>query len=717
MDNTIELLRKAKKESGMTLKEVADASGISLGTVNKLFSGGINSVKTETAEKLGKALGINLSRLIEYKEHRAEMPFNSYGFIKCGAYTNEVKVGDVEYNVNTTIELIKKANRSGVLLAVFPELNLTSYTSGDLVYQNILLNSALDGLQQVIESTRGRDMLVFVGLPVRVEGRIYNCAAAVCKGRLLAVIPKRNLPNYNEFYEKRYFAPAPDKVFNITLCGFTVPFGYKIVFTNTIIPEMKVACELCEDIWVPDSPSVSHSYAGANIIVNLSSSNETAGKYRYRRQMVSMQSSKCLCGYVYADSGFGESTSDTVFAGHNLIYEAGRKLDESNLFGDGIAVSDIDCSFLEFERSKKFPSKPIPEDYTYVKFEVGTSNFKLQRRFSKTPFIPSDKPSLNDRCDNILQIQSHALLKRIKHVNPNKLVLGISGGLDSTLAMLVCVRALALADKKPGDLVAISMPCFGTTSRTRNNAKLLSQALGVTFKEIDISQSVLKHFEDIEQNPNVNDVTFENSQARERTQVLMDYACKIGGFVIGTGDLSESALGWATYNGDHMSMYNVNATVPKTLAKCLVRYEADKCGGQVKEILLDIIDTPISPELIPSENDKITQPTEAIVGPYILNDFFLYYFVKHGFAPSKVYYIAKHTFLGDYKKEEIAKWLELFIKRFFKAQFKRSCCPDGIKSGALGLSPRGDWRMPSDASYSLWLEDLKTAVQEDIKKD
>lgn len=717
MDNTIELLRRAKKESGMTLKQVSEVSGVSLGTCNKLFSGGLNSIKTETAEKLGKTLGVNLSKLMEYKDRTIEKLFDNYGFIKCGAFTNEVKVGDVDYNTKTTIEIIKKANRNGVVLAVFPELNLTSYTVGDLVYQNTLLDSALDGLQQIIDSTRGRDMLVFVGLPVRVNGRIYNCAAAVSKGRLLAVIPKRNLPNYNEFYEKRYFAPAPDKVFNITLCGFTVPFGYKIVFTNTLVPEMKVACEICEDIWVPDSPSVSHSYAGANIIVNLSSSNETAGKYHYRRQLVSMQSSKCLCGYIYADSGFGESTSDVVFSGHNIIYEAGRKLDESPLFGDGIAISDIDCSFLEFERSKKFLSKSIPEDYTYVKFEVGTSVFKLQRHFSKTPFIPSDKPSLNDRCENILQIQSHALLKRIKHVNPQKLVLGVSGGLDSTLAMLVCVRALALADRKPSDLVAISMPCFGTTSRTRNNAKSLSKALGVTFKEIDISESVLKHFEDIGQNKKVSDVTFENSQARERTQILMDYACKVGGFVVGTGDLSESALGWATYNGDHMSMYNVNATVPKTLAKCIVQYEGDKCGGLVKEILLDVIDTPISPELIPAKDDQITQPTEAVVGPYILNDFFLYYFVKHGFSPSKVYYIAKHTFLGDYKKEEIAKWLELFIKRFFNSQFKRSCCPDGIKSGALGLSSRGDWRMPSDATCAVWLEDLKAAVEKDAAKN
>lgn len=712
MDKTIEALKRARKEKGLTLKEVSERSGISAGTVNKIFSGGIKSLKTQTAERLANVLDVDLSRIDgEVAEEKPRE--RGYGFVKCAALTSEVKPGDVDFNVEKTIELLNKAREKGVMLAVFPELNLTGYTVGDLVYQDALIFGAEEGLKRVIRATADKNMLVFVGLPARIDGRIYNCAAAVCRGKLLALVAKCNLPNYNEFSERRYYSSAPECNKTVNYAGFSVPFGYKIVFRNELMPEMRVACEICEDIWVPNSPSVEHAFAGANVVVNLSASNESAGKQNYRRQMVSMQSSKCLCTYVYCSSGFGESTTDVVFGGHNLIYEAGRLIAESEPFGKGVAIGDCDCSFLDFERSKKFTKPHTVENYTFVPFAVSPDGLKIERKYSRTPFVPEEKDRLKERCADVLNIQTYGLLKRVRTVMPEKLVLGLSGGLDSTLALLACVRLMKLEKRPLTDIVTVSMPCFGTTTRTRNNARALAEALGVTFIEIDITQSVKKHFEDIGHDGVTPDLTYENAQARERTQVLMDYAGRVGGFVVGTGDMSEAALGWSTYNGDHMSMYNVNCGVPKTLVQAIVRSEAEK-GGKVGKILLDIADTPISPELAPAVDGENSQTTEGTIGPYVLHDFYLYYCIKHGFAPSKVYFLAKRVFEGEFSKEEIARTLEIFIKRFFAAQFKRSCVPDGVKTGALSLSPRGDWHMPSDASRNLWLQDLKRAADADI---
>ena len=713
MDKTIDALRRIRKEKGLTLKEVTELTGMSAGTVNKIFSGGIKSIKTKTAETLANALGVSLAELDVQPQAPAthESKKRCYGYAKCAALTNEVSVGDVDFNVKTTIALIEKAYKKGVTLAVFPELSLTGYTVGDLIYQDVLLRAAENGLKSVVSATANKNLLVFVGLPVKVDGRIYNCAAAAANGKLLAIYAKRNLPNYNEFYEKRYFSPAPDVTKNIDFCGFNVPFGYKIILKNTLMPEMKVSCEICEDIWVPDSPSVSHALAGSTVIVNLSASNESAGKENYRRQMVSMQSSKCLCAYIYCSSGFGESTTDVVFGGHDIIYEAGRLLGESIPFAGGEAYGDVDCAFLEYERSKKF-TKPFDDaGYTYVDYACSPDAFKLERKYTRTPFVPEERARLIERCEDVMNIQSYGLLKRIKTVNPKKLVLGLSGGLDSTLAMLVCVNALKLANRPTSDLVCITMPCFGTSERTHNNAIALTKAFGTELIEVNIAKSVVSHFEDIGHDGKTVDLTYENAQARERTQVLMDYACKVGGFVVGTGDMSEAALGWSTYNGDHMSMYNVNCGVPKTLVKAMVSYFAAKIGGEVAGVLKDIVATPVSPELKPAEGGAV-QSTEASVGPYVLNDFFLYHMIKHGIMPSKAYYIAKHVFAKEYSEKVIAQTLEGFIKRFFASQYKRSCVPDGVKTGSLCLSPRGDWRMPSDASRNIWLADLYSVLSE-----
>ena len=710
MNDIIEILKKARKQQGITLKELSEKSGVSLGTVNKLFSGGIASVKVTTANKLASVLGVSISENLS-SEQKTVKPVDNYGFIKCAALTNEVKVCDVEFNAKTTVELVKKAAKEGVSLAVFPELNIPAYTAGDLMSQDLLVRSCLTALESIANQTKHINMLFFVGMPFRVFSRMYNCAVAVCKGEILAIIPKKNLPNYNEFCERRHFCEPEEFVTFVDLFGKKVPFGYKIILQNTLMPEMKVACEICEDLWVPDSPSVSHALNGATIVVNLSTSNESASKENYRRSMVAMHASKCLCAYLYASSGKGESTTDVVFGGHNIINEAGRLIAESKPFEGGYAIGDIDCSFMEFERSKKFKYRRDDDGYTFVDFKLETGDFKLERKFAKTPFVPEDLQVRKERCEMVLNIQAHALCKRIEHTNTKKLVLGVSGGLDSTLAMLVCERALKLAGKKPEDLIAITMPCFGTSNRTYNNAIVLSKELKSTFVEIDIKESVLKHFEALGHDPSVTDVVYENSQARERTQVLMDYANKVGGLVVGTGDMSELALGWATYNGDHMSMYSVNSSVPKTMVKAIVIHEGEKRGGVLGKTLLDIADTPISPELMPSNKGEQTQPTEDFVGPYELNDFYLYYLIKHGFAPSKVFYIACHAFKDLYSKETVYKWLRSFIRRFFTQQFKRSCQPDGVKTGALCLSPRGDWKMPSDASYALWMSDLD-AVKE-----
>lgn len=717
---SIERLKLAKKKSKITLKEISEGSGVSLGTVNKLFSGGIKSIKTETYIKIAQVLGITGGVNDELcGEARTEargalaqkISATDYGFIRCAAYSSEVRVADVDYNVNNIIKHIAEADEAGASLVVFPELCVTSYSAGDLLYNDTLLNAAERGLLKIAKSTEELELLAIVGLPMRVLGRVYNCAAAVCKGEVLGVVPKVNLPNYNEFYEKRVFCEGERAVKYINLFGKSVPFGANIIFENSQNKNMRVACEICEDIWVPDSPSVEHALAGAVIIANLSASNESAGKADYRRAMVSMASSKQLCAYIYASCGRGESTGDVVFGGHDMIYEAGRPLCESLPFGEGKALADVDCSFLQFERGKKFHSRFNAEGYVTVSFSV-KRQISLIREYSKTPFVPQSKERLFSRVQEVFAIQTAGLARRVEHVGAKKLVIGVSGGLDSTLALLVCVEALKKLGRPASDVLAVTMPCFGTSARTKNNALALAEELGCEVKEINIKNSVLSHFCDIGQDESVTDVTYENAQARERTQVLMDLANKTNGFVVGTGDMSELALGWCTYGGDHLSMYGVNAGVPKTLIQRAVVVLGEPYGKKIQAILRDVAETPISPELTPAEGGVIAQKTEDIVGPYELHDFFLYYFVKHGFSPAKIYYLARRTFT-DCSPEILQKWLYSFVNRFFAQQFKRSCLPEGPKVGALGLSPRGDWRMPSDAVKTLWLNDLNAAVEQE----
>lgn len=726
---SIEILQQAKKQKRITLKEISQKSGVSLGTVNKLFSGGIKSIKTDTYDKIASVLGVGgvvKNELVACEQAGGEpllsqnacgveqndlqkISATDYGFVRCAAYSGEIKVADVNGNVENIIKYIIEADEAGVSLAVFAELCITSYTAGDLLLQNTLLTAAENGLLKIAKSTVGREILVIVGLPMRVLGKTYNCAAAVCKGEVLGIVPKVNVPNYNEFYEKRLFCEGERAVKYINLFGKSVPFGANIIFENRENADMRVACEICEDIWVPNSPSISHSLAGATIIANLSASNECAGKTDYRRAMVAMASSKQLCAYIYASCGNGESTGDVVFGGHDMIYEAGRKLAECLPFEKGKVTADVDCSFLQFERGKKFRSQNEAEGYVTVNFSV-KRKISLKREFSKTPFVPTENERLVSRVQEVFAIQTAGLAKRVRHVCAKKLVIGVSGGLDSTLALLVCVEALKKLGRPASDVLAVTMPCFGTSARTKNNAVVLAEALGCELKEINIKNSVLSHFNDIGQSADVTDVTYENAQARERTQVLMDLANKTGGLVVGTGDMSELALGWCTYGGDHLSMYGVNAGVPKTLIQKMVVVLGAPYNKTVQAALLDIAKTPISPELTPAKGGVIAQKTEDIVGPYELHDFFLYYFVKHGFSPAKVYYLARRTFI-DCEPEVLQKWLYNFVNRFFSQQFKRSCLPEGPKTGALCLSPRGDWRMPSDAVKTLWIDDLNVAVE------
>lgn len=630
---------------------------------------------------------------------------NRYGFVRVCAVTPEIKVADVQFNTDNILNAAKKAVEQGAQLVVFPELCITGYTCGDLFNQRALIKGAEGALSYLCENLP-KSALIFVGAPIESRGRLYNCAVALCGGKILGVVPKTYIPNYGEFYERRHFCPAEEGVSETELCGQKVPFGTDIIFKAKEIDCFTVSAEICEDLWVPSSPSARHAVAGANIIVNLSCSDEIAGKPEYRRNLVKMQSSKLICGYVYCDSGNGESTTDMVFSGHEIICENGTVLAESELFENGLVFADIDVQKLNDERrrcaSTYFCGNAAP--YTVVEADVALADFELFRDFSKYPFVPKSGAKLNERTELILNLQTMGLVNRLKHTKAKTAVIGISGGLDSALALLVTRRAFQKLGKDLHDIIAITMPGFGTTGKTLNSANSLCEALGVTLKRIDITKSVLKHFEDIGHDPAVLDVTYENSQARMRTMILMDTANKTGGLVIGTGDLSELALGWATYNGDHMSMYAVNSGVPKTLVKHLIRFEAERLGGAAQKTLDVILSTEISPELLPPDSSgNIAQKTEDIVGPYVLHDFFLYYIVRWGFAPSKVRYIARKTFRDDFSGEEIDKWLKNFYKRFFTQQFKRSCIPDGVKVGTVTLSPRGDWRMPSDASFSLWL--------------
>ena len=635
----------------------------------------------------------------------------NYGFFRVCAANVKIKVADVQFNSKAVISAINQADEQGAQVIVFPELCLSGYTCGDLFNQRILIDGVEKAIAEIAKSTLNISALCFVGAPIVNDGRLYNCAVVINKGKIIGVVPKTNLPNYGEFYERRHFYPAQGGVTEVSICGNVVPFGTDLIFKANNYGDFTVACEICEDLWVPDSPSVRHARAGANIIVNLSCSDEVVGKAEYRKSLVAIQSAKLLCGYVYCDSGDGESTTDMVFAGHNIICENGTILAENKLFENGLLFSEIDVEKLAAERMRtadNFFSAENQSGHKIIEFETKEFTYNLTRKFSKHPFVPESSEALSERARLILTMQAKGLEKRIAHTNAKTAVIGVSGGLDSALALLVTRRAFLSLKKPLTDIIAVSMPGFGTTSRTFENSLQLIKLLGATGRTIPIKESVKVHFSDIGHSEDVHDVIYENAQARMRTMILMDVANQTGGFVVGTGDLSELALGWATYNGDHMSMYGVNSSIPKTLVRHLVNYESSHTDNeQLAKVLRDVLDTPVSPELLPPSDGEISQKTEDIVGPYELHDFFLYYFVRCGFPPEKILRIAEQSFAGSYDRETIKKWLEVFIRRFFSQQFKRSCLPDGPKVGSVTLSPRGDWRMPSDACVRLWLDSLK----------
>lgn len=631
------------------------------------------------------------------------------GFIKVAAATPLIQVANCEYNAERVIELIREAAEQHVKMVVFPELCLTGYTCGELFWQETLLGGAKAALQKIAKETSSMDMIILVGLPLMNGHKLYNVAAVLSYGRVLGFVPKKNLPNYSEFYEARHFNEGNEVPTTVIWEGQEVPFGMNIVFQCRQMADFSFAVEICEDLWVADPPSISHALHGAMMIANLSASDEITGKDIYRRELVCGQSGRLVCGYIYADASEGESTTDLVFAGHNLISENGLLLTESKRFGHGMITADMDVQKLAAERRRMTTYKEIEDDrYVKVMFNSTIERTNLSRKFDPAPFVPSNASDRARRCEEILTIQAMGLKKRLVHTKCQNAVVGISGGLDSTLALLVTVRAFDMAGLDRKQILAVTMPCFGTTDRTYNNACSLVHKLGATLEEVDIKAAVNLHFKDIHHDADVHDVTYENSQARERTQVLMDLANQSNGMVIGTGDLSELALGWATYNGDHMSMYAVNASIPKTLVRHLVRYYADTCGdAQLSEVLLDILDTPVSPELIPPKDGEISQKTEDLVGPYELHDFFLYHILRFGCRPAKVYRLALNAFEGVYDEDTIYKWLEKFYWRFFSQQFKRSCLPDGPKVGSVAVSPRGDLRMPSDAAVNLWIQEVK----------
>ena len=630
------------------------------------------------------------------------------GFVKVAAVTPNMRVADVEYNVNEICRMIDETTEQGAKVIAFPELCITGYTCGDLFSQEILLREAKQGLYRIAEYTKEKDALIFVGVPYEVAGKLYNTTAALNHGKVLGLVTKTFLPNYGEFYEMRQFQAGPQSVQMIETEGHRIPFGPRLLFQAETMKHLIVSAEICEDVWSAVPPSIEAAVEGATLIVNCSASNEIAGKEEYRRSLIAGQSARLLAGYVYANAGEGESTQDLVFGGQNMIAENGVILAEGKRFHNGIVCSEIDVQRLNDERRRLTTYQPADDsDHIKVCFHLNVEETKLTRKYSQYPFVPSRKEERDMRCDEILNIQAMGLKKRMDHIHCHKATVGLSGGLDSTLALLVIARAFDLSGADRKDIHCITMPCFGTTDRTYQNACKLSQCLGAALSEINIKEAVNVHFRDIAHDPSVHDVTYENSQARERTQILMDSANQDGSILVGTGDLSELALGWATYNGDHMSMYGVNASVPKTLVRHLVRYYADTCKDEkLTEVLLDILDTPVSPELLPPKDGKIAQKTEDLVGPYELHDFYLYYVLRFGYEPSKIYRLAKYAFGGIYEDEIILKWLKKFYWRFFSQQFKRSCLPDGPKTGTVSLSPRGDWRMPSDACVTLWQKDL-----------
>lgn len=637
------------------------------------------------------------------------------GFIKVAAGTPKIRVADCDYNAGQIIALMKEAAAQGVKVLALPELCVTGYTCGDLFLQPTLLDGAEQALGRILEETKELDLLTALGMPVRYQNKLYNCAVVIRNGEIFGAVPKTYIPSYGEFYESRWFTTGElgTKLFQakgLVLCGNDVSFHTKQVFRCEDVPNLVIGVEICEDLWAVEPPSSTLIQAGATIILNLSASDEVAGKADYRRQLVTGQSARLMCGYVYADAGEGESSTDLVFSGHNMIAENGTILAEKR-FATGLTVSEIDVDRLAYERQRvnTFPAgdtSPASEFHCF-RFEMNPSTTTLTRPVSPTPFIPADAEHRAERCEEILTIAALGLKKRLEHTNASCAVVGLSGGLDSTLAILITAKAFDLLGRDRKGILAVTMPCFGTTKRTRSNAELLALELGADFREVNIGKAVEQHFADIGQSMEDQSVTFENAQARERTQVLMDLANQRGGLVIGTGDLSELALGWATYNGDHMSMYAVNASIPKTLVRHLVAWEAERLGGRAGEVLRDILDTPVSPELLPPKDGEISQKTEDLVGPYELHDFYLYYAIRWGFPPRKVFRLAQRAFDGRYDRETLLKWLKSFYRRFFSQQFKRSCLPDGPKVGSVALSPRGDWRMPSDAVAKLWLDELE----------
>ena len=632
-----------------------------------------------------------------------------HGFIKVAAATPDIRVADVDYNKGQIIKQMDEAAEAGAKIIVFPELCITGYTCSDLFLQDILLNSAKKALVEIAEHTKNLDALVFVGVPIAVGGELYNVAAALNHGNILGFTTKSFLPNYGEFYEMRQFRPGPKKAEKILFGEKEIPFGPQLLFVEKQMTNLIVSAEICEDVWSPVPPSIEAAREGATVIVNCSASDETIGKASYREALISGQSARLISGYIYANAGEGESTTDLVFGGHNLIAENGTILAEAKRFSNGIIYTEFDVQKIANDRRKNTTFTETQEHVLpRIPFGLEQTETILTRTFPSRPFVPRDDQERAKRCEEILTIQAMGLKKRLAHTHAKSAVVGISGGLDSTLALLVTAKAFDAMGLERSGITAVTMPCFGTTDRTYQNACKMSLKVGATLREVRIGDAVMQHFKDIGHDPQDHSVTYENSQARERTQVLMDIANQTGGLVIGTGDMSELALGWATYNGDHMSMYGVNASVPKTLVRHLVHYYADTCeDSSLKEVLYDVLDTPVSPELLPPKDGEIAQKTEDLVGPYELHDFFLYYFLRMGYEPGKIYRIAKLSFAGEYDDETIYKWLRTFCWRFFSQQFKRSCLPDGPKVGTVALSPRGDWRMPSDACVALWIQNLE----------
>ena len=635
---------------------------------------------------------------------------NEYGYVKVGASTLELKVSDTIYNVQMIKKQIDEAVNKNIQIICFPELSITGYTCGDLFNQDILIDKAYEGLKDLVDYSKDKMIVIIVGSPIKCENKLYNCAVVINNGKILGIVPKTYIPNYNEFYEMRWFKSSNDlKIKEINLFNEIVPIGVDLIFTSKLDDELKFGVEICEDVWSLYPKSNDYASSGASIIFNLSASNETIGKYDFRKELIKMQSIKTISGYVYSSSGINESSTDLLFSGSSLIYENGKLLSENNRFdfNSNLIYSDIDIKRLVNDRRKNtsFISN-TDKEYRNIYFTTSKNNL-ISRKYSKYPFVPSNEEKREERCKEIINIQSSALAKRLKHTNIQKCVIGVSGGLDSTLAFLVIKKAFEKLKIDNKNIIAVTMPGFGTTNRTYENALDLIKINNATLKEIDIKKACLVRYSDIDQDINNHDITYENAQARERTKILMDIANKENALVIGTGDLSELALGWCTYNGDHMSMYSVNSSIPKTLVKYLVKYIADT-DKKNKKVLYDILSTPISPELLPADEEgNIKQITEDKIGPYILHDFYLYHFFRYGASPKKIYMLAVNTFENEYSKEEILKWLKVFIKRFFTQQFKRSCMPDGVKVGSISLSPRGDLRMPSDASYNIWIKELE----------